>query len=187
MSDHSQGPGWWLASDGRWYAPELHPSYVPPAPAAGPAGLTPPLPPAPTQLPPVVTQVLPSSHALEDVAIVSTRSSSAANVVRRRWAWGALPVIAGGLALAIVLPLTMGGTSKTTSNAPQKSTGASGLTGSYIANAPGPDPLYLTLAQSGNFSYRDIHGCRREHQATPEAYNQLHEAVGHREGRKVNF
>lgn len=25
MSDTPQGPGWWLASDGRWYAPELHP------------------------------------------------------------------------------------------------------------------------------------------------------------------
>ena len=23
MSDTAQGPGWWLASDGRWYAPEL--------------------------------------------------------------------------------------------------------------------------------------------------------------------
>jgi uncharacterized membrane protein len=41
MSDESQGPGWWLASDGKWYPPELHPSaqaaaqpspadYVPP-------------------------------------------------------------------------------------------------------------------------------------------------------------
>jgi len=25
MSDVSQGPGWWMASDGRWYPPELHP------------------------------------------------------------------------------------------------------------------------------------------------------------------
>jgi hypothetical protein len=25
MSDTSQGPGWWLASDGKWYAPELRP------------------------------------------------------------------------------------------------------------------------------------------------------------------
>ena len=28
MSDMSQGPGWWLASDGRWYPPELHPSLT---------------------------------------------------------------------------------------------------------------------------------------------------------------
>lgn len=30
MSDTSQGPGWWQASDQKWYAPELHPNYVPP-------------------------------------------------------------------------------------------------------------------------------------------------------------
>jgi uncharacterized membrane protein HdeD (DUF308 family) len=24
MSDVSQGPGWWLASDGKWYPPESH-------------------------------------------------------------------------------------------------------------------------------------------------------------------
>jgi hypothetical protein len=28
MSDTSQGPGWWMASDGKWYAPELHPDAV---------------------------------------------------------------------------------------------------------------------------------------------------------------
>jgi hypothetical protein len=40
MSDTPQGPGWWLASDGRWYAPELHPDFreqplEPPTPPAG--------------------------------------------------------------------------------------------------------------------------------------------------------
>jgi hypothetical protein len=38
MSDAWQGPGWWMASDGKWYPPELHP-YIPwpaPAPAPGP-------------------------------------------------------------------------------------------------------------------------------------------------------
>ncbi len=29
MSDVSQGPGWWLASDGKWYSPEQAPGYVP--------------------------------------------------------------------------------------------------------------------------------------------------------------
>ena len=28
MSQVSQGPGWWMASDGNWYPPELHPDYV---------------------------------------------------------------------------------------------------------------------------------------------------------------
>jgi hypothetical protein len=36
MSDVSQGPGWWLASDGRWYAPEQHPNYRPPPPLPPP-------------------------------------------------------------------------------------------------------------------------------------------------------
>lgn len=29
MSDTSQGPGWWLASDAKWYPPELHPGRAP--------------------------------------------------------------------------------------------------------------------------------------------------------------
>lgn len=33
MSNVSQGPGWWMASDQKWYTPESHPSYRPPAPA----------------------------------------------------------------------------------------------------------------------------------------------------------
>jgi hypothetical protein len=37
MSDQSQGPGWWQASDGQWYAPEA--SYPPPTePPSGPPG-----------------------------------------------------------------------------------------------------------------------------------------------------
>jgi hypothetical protein len=52
MSDMAQGPGWWLASDGRWYPPELWtgpPNTGPPtlpvhpaqAPAYGAAGAVP--------------------------------------------------------------------------------------------------------------------------------------------------
>ena len=37
MSDTSQGPGWWIASDGKWYPPELHPNYAPLAPPPPPA------------------------------------------------------------------------------------------------------------------------------------------------------
>ncbi|HLN15822.1 MAG TPA: hypothetical protein VK277_03610 [Acidimicrobiales bacterium] len=29
MSDVSQGPGWWLASDGKWYPPEAQPGPAP--------------------------------------------------------------------------------------------------------------------------------------------------------------
>ena len=38
MSDTSQGPGWWIASDGRWYPPGLHPSAQP-APVTPPGDL----------------------------------------------------------------------------------------------------------------------------------------------------
>lgn len=42
MSEAPQGPGWWQASDGRWYPPHTHPSYQQPAAgspgAPGPAG-----------------------------------------------------------------------------------------------------------------------------------------------------
>jgi len=32
MSEMSQGPGWWQASDGKWYAQDLHPDYGASAP-----------------------------------------------------------------------------------------------------------------------------------------------------------
>ena len=32
MSDVPQGPGWWQASDGKWYAPEQFPSGYPTTP-----------------------------------------------------------------------------------------------------------------------------------------------------------
>jgi len=42
MSSTSQGPGWWQASDGRWYQPELHPDRQrPPPPPPPPAPATP--------------------------------------------------------------------------------------------------------------------------------------------------
>jgi hypothetical protein len=37
VADTSPGPGWWQASDGRWYAPDAHPRYGPPAPPPAPA------------------------------------------------------------------------------------------------------------------------------------------------------
>jgi hypothetical protein len=36
MSEQSQGPGWWQASDGKWYAPEQRPPAAAPTYAAGP-------------------------------------------------------------------------------------------------------------------------------------------------------
>jgi hypothetical protein len=56
VSDTSQGEGWWEASDGKWYAPELHPDYVAPAPEPEPAPAPEPEPSevvAPTEPPPI--------------------------------------------------------------------------------------------------------------------------------------
>jgi hypothetical protein len=36
MSDVSQGEGWWVASDGKWYPPHLHPEYRPATPSESP-------------------------------------------------------------------------------------------------------------------------------------------------------
>jgi hypothetical protein len=50
MSDTSQGPGWWLASDGRWYPPEAWTGTLPPVgPTPFPTGG-----PVPYGTPPVV-------------------------------------------------------------------------------------------------------------------------------------
>ncbi len=38
MSDQSQGPGWWQASDNKWYPPETRPATSPTLPAPAPAG-----------------------------------------------------------------------------------------------------------------------------------------------------
>jgi hypothetical protein len=48
MSDQSQGPGWWIASDGRWYPPEQAPDAAPLSGHAPPAsGYAPPVAPGP--------------------------------------------------------------------------------------------------------------------------------------------
>jgi hypothetical protein len=44
MTDVSQAPGWWLASDGKWYAPEQHPDYRPPPPPQPSSNVVAPLP-----------------------------------------------------------------------------------------------------------------------------------------------
>jgi len=48
VSDTSQGPSWWIASDGKWYAPEQAAGYVPP-----PAPPLPEMPPPPTAETPI--------------------------------------------------------------------------------------------------------------------------------------
>lgn len=61
MSDMSQGPGWWVASDGKWYPPEQHPNYVAPPPVPP----SPPAPPPPTPASP--SGGLPSQPGFESL------------------------------------------------------------------------------------------------------------------------
>ena len=51
MSDAPLGEGWWLASDGKYYAPELHPDFVSPPPQTAPPQTAPPQTPPPYQDP----------------------------------------------------------------------------------------------------------------------------------------
>src|SRR5690348_15270248 len=85
MSDTSQGEGWWLASDGRWYPPE---SFRPPPPAppvantwTAPQVAYSPAPPAPVgafdrSLPPGVTLSSPwerlGSYVVDYVLVLVT-------------------------------------------------------------------------------------------------------------------
>jgi len=41
MSDTSQGEGWWLASDGKWYPPTASPAPAPPSPTYAPGAYNP--------------------------------------------------------------------------------------------------------------------------------------------------
>jgi hypothetical protein len=63
MSDTSQGPNWWIASDGKWYAPEQHPDYgvpssAPPPPYSAP-NMTQPWPIAPSSPTPPASSLPP--------------------------------------------------------------------------------------------------------------------------------
>ena len=61
MSDTSQGPGWWIASDSKWYPPQ--PQQAPP----------PPPPPPPTAPSPEPTQAQPEPLAQTEVATAVTQ------------------------------------------------------------------------------------------------------------------
>src|SRR4051794_26597961 len=55
MSDATQGPGWWQASDGKWYPPEQHPDLgnpTQPVESVSPTEAVPPSTPPPAPVPP---------------------------------------------------------------------------------------------------------------------------------------
>ena len=76
MSDVSQGPGWWQASDGKWYPPEATPQYPTPSEAvdqttAVDSGQAMPNPESGTSIP-AVSSVCTNGHGLRDVNLFCT-------------------------------------------------------------------------------------------------------------------
>ena len=118
MSEQSQGPGWWKASDGKWYPPEQAPAAPPPstepiaaAPPAGtpvgapfgPPGSSPPgapppgAPPGgpPTDAPPAPGPSSPGNNTPKIIAVIVT-----------------LALVAGGIAFAVTRGGGSGGSAK---------------------------------------------------------------------------
>src|SRR5436189_1658811 len=99
MSEQSQGPGWWKASDGKWYPPEQAPAAPPPTtapiaappPAGAPAG--------PPVGPPIVPPSVPPGGPSAPIVPPSNNTPKIVAVIV------ALALVAGGAAFA----LTRGG------------------------------------------------------------------------------
>jgi hypothetical protein len=122
MSDVSQGPGWWLATDGKWYAPEQHPSYV----------VLPPLPPPPPAVPSAVAAptVSLAAHAMPPPppgtalapqtvipGVEASRLVPSGNqpIHKQWWCWAAAGVL---VALSAVGAVSLVGPTATASKSP---------------------------------------------------------------------
>lgn len=95
MSDSSQGEGWWIAADGKWYPPELHPDATPPQPAYQP-------PPQPAYEPPPHPgyQTPPPPGTQQQSAMPPPPSQPPLDVMKPKRAWWK---IALGVVLAAIL------------------------------------------------------------------------------------
>jgi hypothetical protein len=87
MSDMSQGPGWWIASDGKWYPPHLHPSVRVPDPSEAPSQS------APSESAP--SQSAPSESAPSESAPSESAPSESAPPESAPW-WATQPEAAPG-------------------------------------------------------------------------------------------
>jgi cytoskeletal protein RodZ len=110
MSDTSQGPGWWQASDQKWYPPEQHPNYQAPAPAAPP-------PPGPGPAP---EQAAPYGRPLstKEQARLEKANRKALRPWYKKKRWWALFVI---LLIVILIIVIIASAAKTVTDAAKKS------------------------------------------------------------------
>ncbi|MGH9017280.1 MAG: hypothetical protein ACRDY1_05985 [Acidimicrobiales bacterium] len=118
MSDVSQGAGWWIASDGKWYPPELHPSQregpTPPvaesvparyAPAAAaPVGMTDPVTALPNSWPATWNQG--GAGATASAWTPMTPSAPWATAPAPRWR--RRPVVIAAIVVAVLVLLVAG-------------------------------------------------------------------------------
>lgn len=97
MSDVQQGPGWWQASDGKWYPPESRPQ-----PAPLPPPIAPPLPGIQAQ-PPRRGAVAPPPPFVPALAPHSVSTGLSATIQGFFWSVGALSLVSAILAVATLL------------------------------------------------------------------------------------
>jgi len=89
VSDTAQGPGWWQASDGKWYPPEQHPNYAPPPPP----NYAPPRPPA-YAASPSSTQTLPPTVYVQVESTHTNGLAIASFVLSLLWFFGLTSLLA---------------------------------------------------------------------------------------------
>ncbi len=137
MSDVSQGPGWWVASDGKWYPPHLRPDYRPePPPSAAPVQpLSPPQPvggqsPAQGERPTTPPASSPPKSPDDEG---SNR--------RKRWPW-----VVGFAAVVILIAVIIGsaGSKNTDTNSTTATTGSSTSTSSTTSPTTVPPTTTTT-------------------------------------------
>ena len=150
MSDTSQGPGWWLASDGRWYPPEQAPAAMPAPPQqqfAAPQAA------APTLTAPRTAAYAPTAPAYPHPQAGQYQMPPGygrAPKKRRRWPWVVL-----GVVVLLVAAVAIAGTAE--EEAPTSApTGAEagGATGEPAAPDAGAAPL--TVGSTDNTSGFDV-------------------------------
>jgi hypothetical protein len=106
MSDVSQGPGWWLASDGKWYPPESVPPPPPPPPPPTAAAAT----------PATATFVPPRVSPRAGTTGIANAEDNATPTHRKRWLVVGSCVLVVVVAAVIVLTTLGGGTSQLTAH-----------------------------------------------------------------------
>ena len=141
MRDTSQGPGWWLASDGKWYPPETAPPLPPPPPpppsaseaTASRQNAAEGVPEAPPPTTGVAPTFVPGAAPPPPGGEGPTRTIAAKKpLVRRPMFWG---VAAAVVVVIIVIAAVAGGNNKNKGLTTQTTLASSASTGNTGSNS----------------------------------------------------